>query len=293
MVRSRVELFEQIRRDRRVEGLSVRELAGRHRVHRRTVRQALASAVPPARKGVSAAVAAGRPGCRGDRRLAARRSGGAVQAAAHGASGLAAAGRRTRCGAGRGDGVAACRASTGRAGPGPGRGRGAADASARRGGGGRRRRVLRHRGRVVDQAVDVRAVVALGQGGPPRVRHPGAGGVPGGARAGLRPLRGGPGPDPLRQPEAGGGPGAARTGPGRVGAVHRAAQPLRFDGFFCILGKQGAHEKGGVEGEIGRFCRRQHLVTSTASSAPPRPCTRGDPRSTGTSPAPEAWTGSR
>ncbi|HYA43978.1 MAG TPA: IS21 family transposase, partial [Acidimicrobiales bacterium] len=32
-----------------------------------------------------------------------------------------------------------------------------------------------------------------------------------------------------------------------------------FDSFFCIPGKQGAHEKGGVEGEIGRF-RRVHLV---------------------------------
>ena len=50
MVRSRVELFESIRRDRRVEELSVRGLAGRHRVHRRTVRQALADAVPPPRK---------------------------------------------------------------------------------------------------------------------------------------------------------------------------------------------------------------------------------------------------
>ena len=47
---SRVELFERIRRDRRVEGLSIRELAERHRVHRRTVREALASAVPPPRK---------------------------------------------------------------------------------------------------------------------------------------------------------------------------------------------------------------------------------------------------
>ncbi len=50
MVRSRVELFEQIRRDRRVEKLSIRELADRHRVHRRTVRQALASATPPPRR---------------------------------------------------------------------------------------------------------------------------------------------------------------------------------------------------------------------------------------------------
>ncbi|MGI8721579.1 MAG: Mu transposase domain-containing protein [Geodermatophilaceae bacterium] len=32
-----------------------------------------------------------------------------------------------------------------------------------------------------------------------------------------------------------------------------------FDSFFCRPGIQGAHEKGGVEGEIGRF-RRRHLV---------------------------------
>ncbi len=49
-VRSRVELFEQIRRDRRLEELSIRELAEKHGVHRRTVRQALAAAVPPPRK---------------------------------------------------------------------------------------------------------------------------------------------------------------------------------------------------------------------------------------------------
>ncbi|WP_246398127.1 hypothetical protein [Mycobacterium vicinigordonae] len=50
MARSRVEVFEQIRRDHRLEGLSIRELAERHRAHRRTVRQALASALPPPRK---------------------------------------------------------------------------------------------------------------------------------------------------------------------------------------------------------------------------------------------------
>lgn len=47
---SRVELFAAIRRDARVEELSIRELARRHGVHRRTVRQALAAAEPPARK---------------------------------------------------------------------------------------------------------------------------------------------------------------------------------------------------------------------------------------------------
>ena len=49
-MRSRVELFEEIRRDRRRDELSIRELAEKHQVHRRTVRQALASAQPPPRK---------------------------------------------------------------------------------------------------------------------------------------------------------------------------------------------------------------------------------------------------
>jgi hypothetical protein len=49
-VAARVELFEAIRTVRRREQLSVRALAERHQVHRRTVRQALDSALPPARK---------------------------------------------------------------------------------------------------------------------------------------------------------------------------------------------------------------------------------------------------
>lgn len=47
---SRVELFEAIRRDRRVDSLSVRALAERYGVHRRTVRQALDNADPLPRK---------------------------------------------------------------------------------------------------------------------------------------------------------------------------------------------------------------------------------------------------
>ena len=47
---SRVELFEQIRRDREFEGLSTHALARKYRVHRRTVRQALESPVPPERE---------------------------------------------------------------------------------------------------------------------------------------------------------------------------------------------------------------------------------------------------
>jgi transposase len=45
-----VEQFEQIRRDRAREGLSLRALAERHGVHRRTVRAALESPLPPLRR---------------------------------------------------------------------------------------------------------------------------------------------------------------------------------------------------------------------------------------------------
>lgn len=49
-MRSRVEQFERIRRDARDDEMSIRALADRHKVHRRTVRAALADAVPPVRK---------------------------------------------------------------------------------------------------------------------------------------------------------------------------------------------------------------------------------------------------
>jgi hypothetical protein len=47
---SRVELFASIRRDARVEGTSIRELARKHHVARKTVRKALISPLPPERK---------------------------------------------------------------------------------------------------------------------------------------------------------------------------------------------------------------------------------------------------
>lgn len=47
---SRVELYERIRRANRDEGLGIRALALRFRVHRRTVREALSSATPAERK---------------------------------------------------------------------------------------------------------------------------------------------------------------------------------------------------------------------------------------------------
>ena len=45
-----MELYERIRRDHRDEGASIRALAERHGVHRRTVREAVASATPAPRK---------------------------------------------------------------------------------------------------------------------------------------------------------------------------------------------------------------------------------------------------
>ena len=48
--RSKVKLYEQIRRTRDRDELSIRELARRFGVHRRDVRAALAAAVPPSRK---------------------------------------------------------------------------------------------------------------------------------------------------------------------------------------------------------------------------------------------------
>jgi hypothetical protein len=62
VARSRVELFEQIRKDRRAEGSSIRELADRHHVHRRTVRQALDS--PPAWQAAASPCGCRRRPCR-------------------------------------------------------------------------------------------------------------------------------------------------------------------------------------------------------------------------------------
>jgi transposase len=59
------------------------------------------------------------------------------------------------------------------------------------------------------------------------------------------------------------GPAVVRVLRGRDRAESERFIALRshygFDSFFCLPGKDGAHEKGGVEGEIGRF-RRRHLV---------------------------------
>ena len=120
-----MEQFERIRRDHRDEELSIRELASRHRVHRRTVRAALADAVPPERK----AAGAGRGRCRGRGRPTVRAlvGGGSVraaEAAAHRPAGVAAVvGREGGAGGGVHDpGVGGTSEDRDRRGPEPGGG---------------------------------------------------------------------------------------------------------------------------------------------------------------------------
>jgi hypothetical protein len=55
---------------------------------------------------------------------------------------------------------------------------------------------------------------------------------------------------------------ASSLGP-RVPAVRPSellnSRASRFHAFYCLPGLEGAHEKGGVEGEVGYF-RRNYLV---------------------------------
>ena len=133
-----MEQFERIRRDSRGEGLSVRKLAKRHAVHRRTVRQALANAVPPPRK--TPAREAPVLGRHVDlvRRWLVEDLDGAAEAAAYGPPDLAAAGRGGRRTGGRVHGAESGGAAAGRDRRRPLSGDGAADPSCRR----RRRRSI-------------------------------------------------------------------------------------------------------------------------------------------------------
>ena len=199
MARSRVELFEQIRRDWRAGEVSIRELAVRDHAHRRTVRQALASAVPPPRKAypprprpaldpytqvIDEWLLADRDVSRKQRHTARRVWQRLV--AEHGATVAEATASRY---------VARRRAELGLdtievmvpQSHEPG-----AEAEVDS------RRVPRHDRRGLAEAVDVRdAAVVLGPGLSCRIRHPGAGGVPGGPRAGVRVLRRGARPGPV------------------------------------------------------------------------------------------------
>jgi transposase len=261
MARSRVELFEQIRRDWRAGGVSIRELADRHHVHRRTVRQALASAVPPPRKAypprprpaigrytavIDAWLLADREVPRKQRHTARRIWQRLV--AEHGA-GVAevtvsryVARRRAELGLEQVQ-VMVPQAHA------PG-----AEAEVDFG---EFHAViagvlvklwlfvlrLSCSGRAFHVAFATQAQEAFLEGHVLAFEYFGA--VPGRVRY-----------DNL-------GPAVVRVLRGRDRAESERFIALRsqygFDSFFCIPGREGAHEKGGVEGEIGRF-RRRHLV---------------------------------
>jgi transposase len=268
MARSRVELFEQIRRDWRTGGSSIRELADRHHVHRRTVRQALASAVPPPRKTYSPRPrpAIGRYAAVIDEWLLADRDVPPKQrhtarrvwqrlVAEHGA-GLAevtvsryVARRRAELGLDKVQ-VMVPQAHL------PG-----AEAEVDFGEfhavvAGVLLKLwmfvmrLSCSGRAFHVAFATQAQEAFLEGHVLAFEYFGA--VPGRVRY-----------DNLK-------PAVVRVLRGRDRAESERFIALRshygFDSFFCVPGKDGAHEKGGVEGEIGRF-RRRHLVPVPAVSS--------------------------
>jgi len=261
MARSRVELFERIRRDRRVEQVSIHELAERHRVHRRTVRQALANAIPPPRKTyprrprpaidpyvevIDSWLLADRAVPRKQRHTARRVWQRLV--AEHGAA-LAevtvsrhVARRKVELGL---DQVEVAVPQTHPPG---------AEAEVDFGEfyatiAGVWLKLwmfvmrLSHSGRAFHVAFTTQAQEAFLQGHVLAFQHFGA--VPARIRY-----------DNLK-------PAVIRVLKGRDRVESERFIALRshygFDSFFCRPGKDGAHEKGGVEGEIGRF-RRRHLV---------------------------------
>jgi transposase len=261
VARSRVELFEQIRRDWRAEGVSIRELADRHRVHRRTVRQALASAVPPPRKaypprprpaiGLYAAVIdewllADRDVPRKQRHTARRIWQRLV--AEHGASLAEVTVSRYVARRRAGLGLDKAEVTVPQAHP-PG-----AEAEVDFGEfhasiAGTLLKLwmfvmrLSYSGRAFHVAFATQAQEAFLEGHVLAFEQFGA--VPGRVRY-----------DNLK-------PAVVRVLRGRDRSESERFIALRshygFDSFFCVPGKQGAHEKGGVEGEIGRF-RRRYLV---------------------------------
>jgi transposase len=256
-----VELFEQIRRARRVEpGVSVRELARRFGTHRRTVREALLSAVPSTRKAVvrsspaldrwkptiDAWLEADREAPRKQRHTARRVWQRLV--AEHGAAVGESTVRRYVAEMRRRQPVLLAEVKVPQHHP-PG-----AEAEVDFGKVG-----FWLDGVLIDGWMFVFRLSASGRGfhriylnqaqqafldGHVRAfEH--VGGVPGRIRY-----------DNLK-------PAVQRVLRGRDRAEAERFIALRshygFDSFFCQPGPEGAHEKGGVEGEVGRF-RRRHLV---------------------------------
>ena len=116
------------------------------------------------------------------------------------------------------------------------------------------------RGDDEDVPVHVAAVV-LGQGGAPGVRHPGPGGVPGRPRRTRSTCSAASRSSKIRYDNLKSAVSRVLFGRDRTESARWVAfrSHYGFDAFYCQPGVEGAHEKGGVEGEGGRF-RRNHLV---------------------------------
>jgi transposase len=261
MVRSRVELFESIRKTHEREGLSIHELSRRFKTHRRTVRQALVAAVPPPRRAAPLRVApalgpwkpiiddwleADLDAPRKQRHTARRVWQRLVEE--HGAEVGESTVRRYVKAARAGRGVVVREVKVPQHHP-------IGDEAEvdfgntsfyldgvqiegwmfvmRLSASGKGfHRIYLNQAQEVFLDGHVRAFEAFG-GVPARIRY-----------------------DNLK-------PAVVRVLKGRDRAEADRFVALRshygFDSFFCIPGVEGAHEKGGVEGEVGRF-RRRHLV---------------------------------
>lgn len=255
-----MEQFERIRHDKREEGLSMRALARRHGVHRRTVRQALASALPPPRVRVTRAapvMGAWTPLIRSwlieDRtaprkqRHTARRIWERLldeQGATVAESTVRECVRGLRAELGSGISsvmIVACHA------PGEEAEVDFGEATVILAGEVTKVHLFHLRlsssGKAVTLAFLSPDQTAFLQGHA--IAFGRLGGVPGRIRY-----------DNLTSAVKQVLVGRDRTETDRFVTLH---SHYGFDPFFCIAGQSGAHEKGGVEGEVGRF-RRRHLV---------------------------------
>ena len=66
--------------------------------------------------------------------------------------------------------------------------------------------------------------------------------------------------DPVRQPEGGGEEDVEGPPAGRERAVRGVALAFLFESWFTLSGVEGAHEKGGFEGEVGLLVLGDHTL---------------------------------